>query len=60
MFTTKDPYLLLSIVNMKLRDEANSFEDLCKTYDQDEKSIIEKLESVGYTYDQKVNQFVSL
>lgn len=60
MFNTKDPYLLLSLVNTKLRDEAPSLEELCKTYDVSMKSIVERLEGVGYHYDETTNQFVAV
>ncbi|PHV71989.1 DUF4250 domain-containing protein [Sporanaerobium hydrogeniformans] len=59
MFNTKDPYLLLSIVNMKLRDEASSLEDLCKTYNQKQEEVEERLSKVGYKYNSTLNQFVA-
>ena len=60
MLNKKDPYLLLSVVNTKLRDEASSLEDLCKTYGSDENEIIAKLEAIGYKYQKENNQFVSI
>lgn len=60
MFETKDPYLLLSLVNTKLRDEAPSLEELCKSYDVDPKSIEERLAKVGYSYNRDNNQFVAV
>ena len=59
MFETKDPYLLLSLVNTKLRDEAPSLEELCKSYDVDPAFIKERLAKVGYTYSKDNNQFVT-
>ena len=59
MFNTKDPNLLLSIVNMKLRDEVPSLEELCKTYDQSEADIKERLNKIGYIYSKEYNQFVA-
>lgn len=59
MFETKDPYLLLSLVNTKLRDEYGSLEDLCKSYDVDPVSIKERLAKVGYTYSKDNNQFIT-
>ncbi|MDF2594267.1 MAG: hypothetical protein K0R69_608 [Clostridia bacterium] len=59
MLDTKDPYLLLSIVNTKLRDEAESLKDLCLTYNKSIQEIAEKLEGIGYQYDEKLNQFIS-
>lgn len=59
MFETKDPYLLLSLVNTKLRDEANSLDDLCKTYNVEIDDIKERLAKVSYYYDLNTNQFVA-
>jgi hypothetical protein len=57
----KDPVILLSFMNMKLRDSYSSlsalFDDLdVPTDEQDE--ITKKLADIGYTYDSKLNQFV--
>lgn len=59
MFETKDPYLLLSLVNTKLRDEAPSLDELCKSYDVDPESIKERLSKVGYSYSKENNQFIT-
>lgn len=59
MFETKDPYLLLSLVNTKLRDEAPSLEELCKSYDVEADSIKERLAKVGYSYSKDNNQFIT-
>ena len=48
MLNKKDPYMLLSIVNMKLRDEAVNLEEL--------KS---QLLSIGYVYEPEHNQFIT-
>ena len=60
MLNKKDPYLLLSVVNTKLRDEASSLEDLCKTYGSDKEEIVKRLESIGYRYEASNNQFISI
>lgn len=59
MLNKKDPYMLLSIVNMKLRDEAASLEELCKTYNKDIEELKGQLLSIGYIYDQEHNQFIT-
>lgn len=59
MLNKKDPYMLLSVVNMKLRDEAPSLEELCKTYDKDPKELVDQLMKIGYIYDKAHNQFVA-
>lgn len=60
MLNQKDPYLLLSVINTKLRDEAESLEELCKTYNQEPEGIIEKLSAIGYHYEKSHNQFVAV
>ncbi len=59
MLDKKDPYLLLSVVNTKLRDEADSLEELCKTYDQSLETLTAKLEAIGYRYEAVHNQFIA-
>nr|WP_307990534.1 DUF4250 domain-containing protein [uncultured Niameybacter sp.] len=55
----KDPYMMLSIVNMKLRDECNSLEELCKSYDIDMEELLGRMDAIGYSYKESINQFVS-
>lgn len=60
MLETKDPYLLLSIVNTKLRDEAESLEELCGAYSKSQDEIINKLQGIGYKYSIEHNQFIAV
>ncbi len=53
-----DAVLLLSVVNMKLRDYYGSLDALCDDLNENRQNIESKLNSIGYTYDEKVNQFV--
>ena len=53
----KDPNLLYSYINMMLRDEFDSLDDLCAANDVSKEEILKKLEAAGYSYDEKVNQF---
>lgn len=56
----KDPVMLLSFVNMKLRDEYSSLEALAEGLDISSAELDEirfKLESIGYTYNSEMNQF---
>lgn len=55
----KDPYMLLSTVNTKLRDFHDSLEDFCTTYQYNQAEIEESLAKVDYHYDRQLNQFVS-
>ncbi len=58
MALPNDPIMLLSVVNMKLRDSYSSLDALCDDLDESRESIEKTLSSVGYTYDESVNQFV--
>ena len=53
-----DPIMLLSFVNMKLRDKYASLDDLCEDMDESKDAIIAKLTEVGYEYDPETNRFV--
>ncbi len=53
-----DPGMLLSFVNMKLRDFYSSLDAMCDDMDVSRTEIEEKLKSIGYTYDSHRNQFV--
>ena len=54
----KDPVMLLSFVNLKLRDFYSSLDALCDDLDADKEEITEKLKSIDYVYDELKNQFV--
>lgn len=54
----KDPVMLLSFVNMKLRDFHGSLKTLCDELDVDCRELTEKLASIDYHYDEEKNQFV--
>ncbi len=53
----KDPNILLSMINTKLRDFYSSLEDLCEDLDYDIEEIDEILNSIGYYYNSDKNQF---
>jgi len=52
-----DPVILLSFINMKLRDNYNSLADLCRDLQLDEAALKERLEAINYFYDEVSNQF---
>lgn len=54
----KDPMMLLSFVNMKLRDFYPNIDILCEELDVDRQEITDRLKAAGYLYDQERNQFV--
>jgi hypothetical protein len=53
-----DPVMLLSFVNMKLRDFYGSLDALCDDLDADRREVEEKLKAINYEYDAQKNQFV--
>ena len=55
-FKTMDPFILLSAVNMQLRDEYSSLDELCATNDIDKNELTEKLKTAGFEYNSEQNQ----
>jgi hypothetical protein len=53
-----DPVMLLSFVNLKLRDFYGSLDALCDDLDADKSEIEAKLSAINYTYNKERNQFV--
>ena len=53
----KDPILLLSVVNTKLRDYYPSLDALCDDMDVSRVVLEEKLGMIDYRYDAEKNQF---
>ena len=53
----KDPNILYSYVNMRLRDDCGSLEELCAEHEISPEEIIEKLKLVGFEYSEDINQF---
>ncbi|QIQ21218.1 DUF4250 domain-containing protein [Zophobihabitans entericus] len=56
-FKTMDVNILLSIVNMQLRDKYSSLNDLARYYDIVEDELCQKLAAADFHYDAKSNQF---
>lgn len=53
----KDPNMLYSYINLKLRDEYGSLDELCSSLDISQDDVIEVLACAGYEYNKDVNQF---
>ena len=58
MTLPKDPVMLLSLINTKLRDYNSSLDDLCKEYNLDKEYITEKLSMIDYHYNEERNQYI--
>lgn len=54
----KDPVMLLSFVNLKLRDFYPTLDTMCEDLDIDKASLTDKLAGINYSYDAERNQFV--
>ena len=54
----KDPVMLMSFLNTKLRDRYSSLEELCQVLEADQAELEKKLETIDYRYDAGKNQFV--
>ena len=53
----KDPIMLMSWANMKLRDYYSSLDQLCDDLEIDRKELEKSLESAGFTYNEAQNKF---
>ena len=56
----KDPVILLSYVNAKLRDQYPSLDALCDDLDADQEALVQALAALGRAYDRALNQFTSV
>ncbi|MBE5865323.1 MAG: DUF4250 domain-containing protein [Lachnospiraceae bacterium] len=54
----KDPVMLLSFINLKLRDYYSNLDSLCEDLDLDKTELEEKLHGIDYHYNEERNQFV--
>jgi len=54
----KDPVMLLSFLNLKLRDFYKSLEQLCEDLELNQEELVAKMEGIDYRYDATKNQFV--
>lgn len=54
----KDPVMLLSFVNLKLRDFYSNLDAMCDDLDADREEIVRTLDGIDYHYDEEKNQFV--
>ena len=53
----EDPIMLISMINMKLRDTGKNFEELCEDLDVSAGDVEKKLSNAGFEYNKDVNQF---
>lgn len=53
----KDPFMLMSFVNMKLRDCYNSLDELCEDLNVEKEILTTILGSIGMEYNPETNKF---
>ena len=53
----KDPIMLLSMINMKLRDQYASLDALCEDMGESRNEIEKTLGAAGFEYDEEQNCF---
>lgn len=53
----KDGAMLLSFINMKLRDRYETLDELCEDLAFDRAELERRLAEIGYTYDEKNRRF---
>ncbi len=53
----QNPEMLVSFLNLKLRDKYKNLMDLCDDLDEDEALLLNRLSEAGYRYDASQNQF---
>lgn len=52
-----DPFILLSYINTKLRDEFPDLDELCRSLDIDRQQLESRLATIGYFYNRELNKF---
>lgn len=58
MTLPQDPNILVSMINMKLRDDNyDSLSDLCLSLGIDEKDLLNKLREAGFDFNPGIMQF---
>ena len=53
----QDPMMLLSMINMKLRDEYGSLDELCDDMNIDRDELCHRLAAAGFEYSKQTNKF---
>ena len=54
----KDPMILLSVINTKIRDQYHTLDALCEDMQIDKAELLDILKGIDYEYDESRHQFV--
>ena len=57
MVLPSDGFILLSLINTKLRDKYSSLEELCGQEEVSQEEICSRLAELGFSYDETLNAF---
>ena len=50
-------FILFSYINMKLRDDYASLDELCQKEDIDKDEVVKRLQAAGFEYNEQQNKF---
>lgn len=53
----QDVMMLFSVINMKLRDQYASLDELCEDMNVDKEALVKKLSEAGFEYSEENNKF---
>lgn len=53
----KDPAILLSYINTKLRDDYPNLDEMCSSLCISKEELEQKLAAIGYVYSKETNSF---
>ncbi|MDX1304056.1 DUF4250 domain-containing protein [Photobacterium sp.] len=56
-YQTMDPIMLMSIVNMKIRDEFGDLDSLISYFEIDKETLVTRLAAAGFDYLPQAKQF---
>ncbi len=57
MVIPKDPIILFSFINMKLRNDFHTLEELCLCLDLNKEELCRDLAAAGFEYDAQLKKF---
>lgn len=53
----QDPFMLMSVVNMKLRDQYGSLDEFCASTGVNREELSQRLLTIGFEYNPQTNKF---
>lgn len=57
MSLPEDPFMLFSVINMKLRDKYASLDDLCDDLQENRPALESRMAAAGFEYSAEHNKF---